>query len=201
MEGVWHLMPDRAPPDTIDDTDTGHFDGSAEPNPGGRMGIGWVLDLADGASHDGRLTHEPHPDNSNNQAEYMALCALLEAYVALGRPGPLVVRGDNELVIRQMRDDYGVRSSGLIPLHAQATAIAARVTLGVRFEWVPRSANARADALAAGKPLEQLAAERDPERQVRPTTPPDPSTLSQALAAQVARLNAQGTMGFRDCDS
>jgi ribonuclease HI len=59
----------------------------------------------------------------------------------------LHVRSDSELVVRQMRGEYRVRSPGLRPLHAEAWALASRIGL-VTFEHVRRERNGEADRLA-----------------------------------------------------
>src|SRR5215472_7793682 len=47
--------------------DVGQFDGSADPNPGGRMGMGWHLTMRDGTEYSGASEQAAAPGNSNNQ--------------------------------------------------------------------------------------------------------------------------------------
>ena len=58
----------------------------------------------------------------------------------------VIVRGDSELVIRQLRGEYKVKSANLAPLHAKARELSFRFG-SLRFEWVPREQNRDADAL------------------------------------------------------
>jgi len=82
-----------------------YFDGSAEPNPGGRMGAGWRLVYTDRPQVSGASEWPAACDNTNNRAEYLALIGALEHYLASGRTGPLQVQGDSQLVINQMTGD------------------------------------------------------------------------------------------------
>jgi ribonuclease HI len=53
------------------------FDGSAEPNPGGRMGAGWRLVFTDRPEETGAAEWPAARDNTNNRAEYLALIGAL----------------------------------------------------------------------------------------------------------------------------
>ena len=178
--------------------DTGWFDGSADPNPGGRLGMGWHFALSDGTTLSGRDERPADPSNTNNVGEYSALIHLLEAYIGMGREGPLLVQGDSELIIRQMAGEYAVRSPGLFALNERASALAGQIAGGVRFRWIRREQNRLADALASGKTLAQAQEERDPARFVYARTPPPEGAVAAALAQSVAALNAQGTMSFKE---
>jgi ribonuclease HI len=82
---------------------------------------------------------------TNNVAEYRAVLLALDRARALGATAVDLV-GDSELVANQLTGRYRVRSAALQPLHAQATrALAAFADWTIRT--VPRSLNARADAL------------------------------------------------------
>ena len=83
---------------------------------------------------------------TNNEAEYRAAIAALEAALALGA-SRVELRMDSELVVRQMSGRYRVRNPRLARLHARMLALRQRFDeLGVRH--VPRSENKLADALA-----------------------------------------------------
>jgi probable phosphoglycerate mutase len=52
---------------------------------------------------------------TNNQAEYHALIAGLEA-IASHKPKAVTVRMDSELIVKQMRGQYRVKHPDLLPL-------------------------------------------------------------------------------------
>ncbi len=83
---------------------------------------------------------------TNNQAEYLALIEGLRAVAAL-KPAVVTVKMDSELVVKQMRGDYRVRSPELLPLYHEAQALVAALPQ-VRFAHVMRGENKLADALA-----------------------------------------------------
>ena len=123
-----------------------YFDGAARPNPG-RGGYGFhinddvrrgVLIASDSGSVPGRVT--------NNEAEYFAL---VEGLLEAARQGirRLHVRGDSQLVIRQMRGEYHVSSPNMVKAHAAAKR-AAKGFQVVTYEHIDRSDNAFADELA-----------------------------------------------------
>src|SRR5437667_8423035 len=100
----------------MNETITLEFDGGSRGNPG-PAGIGVVLRAKDGTAiatlgkFIGRAT--------NNAAEYRALIAALQEAKKLGAK-KVVVRGDSELVIRQMRGEYRVKHPDLKPLYEEA---------------------------------------------------------------------------------
>ena len=123
-----------------------YFDGAARPNPG-RGGYGYhindnvrrgVLIASGSGSVSGRVT--------NNQAEYFALVMGLQEAARQGIRR-LHVRGDSQLVIRQMRGEYNVNSPNMETAHAAASR-AARGFQVVTYEHIDRSDNALADELA-----------------------------------------------------
>ena len=83
---------------------------------------------------------------TNNQAEYQALIAGLEA-VARHEPASITVRMDSELVVKQMNGEYRVRHPDLVPLYVAANELAAALP-EVTFEYIPRERNPGADRLA-----------------------------------------------------
>lgn len=115
------------------------FDGSAVPNPG-RIGIGGVLRSPAGE----QIEISRHAgQGDNNQAEYLALIALLQIAID-HRCDEIVVHGDSQIVI----DDISGRRP-VVCLDAyrwQALALLSRIP-SVRFEWIPRARNEQADML------------------------------------------------------
>jgi ribonuclease HI len=84
---------------------------------------------------------------TNNEAEYRAAIAALEAALALGARR-VDLRMDSELVVRQMSGRYRVRNPRLARLHARMLALRQRFE-EVVVRHVPRSENQLADALAS----------------------------------------------------
>jgi ribonuclease H / adenosylcobalamin/alpha-ribazole phosphatase len=95
---------------------------------------------------------------TNNVAEYRGLIAGLRAAADLGAV-EVEVRMDSKLVVEQMSGRWQIKHPGLRPLAAEAAGVVGRFET-VRFGWVPREENRRADALANaamdGRPLPDL---------------------------------------------
>ncbi len=128
-----------APPEAL----VAYTDGGARGNPG-PAGFGVRIETPDGA-----LVHEFSDAlgiATNNVAEYSGLIAALEYAVAHGAKR-VTIRSDSELLVKQMRGEYRVKSPGLQPLHEQARRLVRRFSR-VTFEHVRRSQNADADRLA-----------------------------------------------------
>ena len=166
------------------------FSGSAEPNPGGRMGAGWRLVFTDRPEETGSSEWPAARDNTNNRAEYLALIGALEQYLASGRPGPLQVLGDSQLVINQMTGDWGINNPALWQLNRQATALVKRIAGGVRYRWIPREENQVADTLAGG----QLALAGTP---LVYAEHPGGAAVAAALAEQIATPQPGGQDEFQ----
>lgn len=150
LEGVWQL-PERlevreaAAPRTVDPEAwyVVYTDGASRGNPG-PAALGAVL-LAPGGDVLAERS-EGLGVATNNVAEYRALLAGLEAARSLG-VRRLVVRADSELMIKQLKGAYGIKSEALRPLYRQAMD-GLRTFEHYRLEHVPRAQNKRADALA-----------------------------------------------------
>lgn len=129
--------------------DTINFDGSCDPNPGGIMGFGWVINWSSGkAPTEGSKEKKPTPTNTNNVAEYTALKEGILNYLKLGGKGPLQVYGDSKLVINQMSGKWKVKNQNLAVLKEEIASIIKKHDLKVKFDWVPREENITADRLA-----------------------------------------------------
>lgn len=119
------------------------FDGGSRGNPG-PAGIGVVVRAADRTPlvtlgrYVGRAT--------NNVAEYKALITAMQEARKLGARR-VHVRGDSELIIKQMRGEYRVKSEDLRPLFEEARELADGFEQA-RFEHNLRGRNALADKLA-----------------------------------------------------
>ena len=127
----------------MNETITIEFDGGSRGNPG-PAGIGVVLRAKDGTPivtlgrFIGRAT--------NNVAEYRALITGLEKAKELGAK-KIVVKGDSELIVRQMRGEYRVKNPDLKILYEEAQQLYREfeeATIGHNY----REDNSLADKLA-----------------------------------------------------
>lgn len=117
------------------------FDGACSGNPG-PMGAGAIV-RADGRE---RVLSRAVGRGTNNEAEYHGLILGLEEARRLGAQD-VVVRGDSQLVLRQIEGRYAVRAPNLRPLFEQARALYTSFARR-RVEWVRRGDNAAADEAA-----------------------------------------------------
>jgi probable phosphoglycerate mutase len=83
---------------------------------------------------------------TNNVAEYSGLLAALTWAIENG-VSQLHVLADSDLLVKQMRGEYRVKSPGLQPLHEEARTLVRRIGR-VKFEHVRREFNKEADRLA-----------------------------------------------------
>ena len=83
---------------------------------------------------------------SNNVAEYKGMIAGVRRAIEIDPDAELLVRLDSKLVVEQMMGRWKIKH----PSMAELAAIAREVLTGtpVRFEWIPREINTRADKLA-----------------------------------------------------
>ena len=83
---------------------------------------------------------------TNNVAEYLALVAGLEGAYSLNSEARILVRMDSKLVIEQMAGRWKIKHPDMQQLGARVQKIVAGKP--VRWQWIPREENSRADALA-----------------------------------------------------
>jgi ribonuclease HI len=127
----------------VKETITINFDGGSRGNPG-PAGIGVVLSAEDGTP---LVTLGKFIGSAtNNVAEYMAMILGFREAAKLGATR-IHVRGDSELVIRQMRGEYRVKNPALKQLYEQAQSLANGFA-SVGFEHNLRHHNSLADRLA-----------------------------------------------------
>jgi len=119
-----------------------YFDGAARGNPGPGA-VGWCLVTADGIVAEG---NERIGRVTNNQAEYAALIRALEAASDYDFDA-VDVRGDSELVVKQVRGAWNTNDPTL-----RERRVRARELLDGFDRWsiahIPRDINERADELA-----------------------------------------------------
>ena len=127
----------------MDETFTLQFDGGSRGNPG-PAGIGVVVQAADGTPlvtlgrFIGRAT--------NNVAEYRALITAMEEAKKLGAKR-ILIRGDSELVIKQMKGEYRVKNPDMKVLFTEATELIKHF-VHAKIEHNLRDKNELADQLA-----------------------------------------------------
>lgn len=120
---------------------------------------------------------------SNNVAEYSGLVAGLTAAAQIDPDALVEVRMDSKLVVEQMSGRWKIKHEEMKRLAAQARRIlpAARV----RYTWVPRAQNARADKLANAAMDERATIERD-HHDAPPATSagPEPASAARETGAE-----------------
>ena len=84
---------------------------------------------------------------TNNVAEYSGLIAGLRMAADLAPDAAIEVRMDSKLVVEQMSGRWQVKHPAMKPLALEAARLVREIG-SVRFEWIPRLRNSRADALA-----------------------------------------------------
>lgn len=130
-------------------TYTAFFDGACEPvNPGGVATWGFVVYKNNNLIHtDCGIAQIPFSSTStNNLAEYTALIKALEYCLEKGIKH-LLVKGDSQLVIKQMTGGYSVRSACILPLYIKTSEYIRKFETIV-FKWIPREENKEADRLS-----------------------------------------------------
>ena len=120
-----------------------YADGASRGNPG-PSAIGVVI--FDGEGREVHRESRRVGHGTNNEAEYRAAIAALEAALGLGA-SHLELRLDSELVVRQLTGRYRVRNPRLMPLYGRLVDLRTRFQ-SVTFRNLPRAGNRLADALA-----------------------------------------------------
>jgi ribonuclease HI len=131
------------------------FDGACEPsNPGGHASWGAIVKVH------GQTVFENHGyvgfglTMSNNVAEYSGCIAAL-AEVA-NHQGQAIIFGDSKLVIEQLNGNWRAKEGLYFPYYEHAkTLLEAIRRERIRFQWIPREENTRADVLSRRALLER----------------------------------------------
>lgn len=152
-----------------------HFDGACEPPHAGIATYGFTVEGA-GLDHEefGLAVAPWSAQSTNNVAEYVGAIRALEWLAARSFRGHVLLCGDSQLVIRQMRGEYEVRAEHLRAYHDRL----GQLVLGfgeVTYHWVPREENVRADALSK----QALRAERAAAQRVRSIRRPETARGSE----------------------
>lgn len=83
---------------------------------------------------------------TNNVAEYLALKAGLDGAHSVNPDAKILVRMDSKLVIEQMAGSWKIKHPDMIQLAAEVQKISRGKQ--IKWLWIPREQNSRADALA-----------------------------------------------------
>lgn len=83
---------------------------------------------------------------TNNQAEYRAIIAALEAAIRLG-VNQVAMNLDSELVVRQIKGEYRVKNLALKSLHQRVEQLINQLD-SCTINYIPRQQNTEADNLA-----------------------------------------------------
>jgi len=83
---------------------------------------------------------------SNNVAEYRGMIAGIRRAIEIDPDAVLTVRMDSKLVVEQMSGRWKIKHPAMAELAAEARQVLTGTP--VRFQWIPRAENARADRLA-----------------------------------------------------
>uniref|UniRef100_A0A6C0FCH9 RNase H type-1 domain-containing protein n=1 Tax=viral metagenome TaxID=1070528 RepID=A0A6C0FCH9_9ZZZZ len=119
------------------------FDGCSKGNPG-ESGAGAVIFRDDKEIYTESFFVGDR--ETNNVAEYTGLIMGL-SYAVDNNMDTLVVKGDSNLVIRQMKGEFQVKSPKLMPYYQEARKLSDKIK-NIRYEHVYRDNNKRADELA-----------------------------------------------------
>jgi ribonuclease HI len=120
-----------------------NIDGGARGNPG-PAGYGVVLHDESGKKIDS--LHEYLGAQTNNFAEYSGLVAALEYAISHGYRS-MKVRSDSELMVKQIKGEYKVRSEALFDIYREAKDLIRKLD-SFHIQHVYREQNREADRLA-----------------------------------------------------
>ena len=119
------------------------FDGATKESNPGLRGIGGVLK---GPAGERIEISEEIGQGTNNEAEYAALMAVLDAAVE-AKVENLIVHGDSQLVVRQVNGEWFIKAKELVPMCKTVLELKGQIP-NVTIRWIPREENSEADALS-----------------------------------------------------
>ncbi len=120
------------------------IDGASRGNPG-PSGIGVHIEKESGGDL-AEISEYLGEDITNNQAEYNAMIRALEKCIDMDFNN-IELRSDSQLLIRQMKGQYEVKSSNLRDLYTKGQELASKFD-NITYEHISREKNTIADKLA-----------------------------------------------------
>jgi len=119
------------------------FDGATkESNPGLRG----IVSVLKGPAGERIEISEEIGQGTNNEAEYAALMAVLDAAVE-AKVENLIVHGDSGVVVRQVNGEWFIKAKELVPMCKTVLDLKGQIP-NVTIRWIPREENTEADALS-----------------------------------------------------
>ena len=118
-----------------------HFDGGTRPNNPGPSAIGYIVETDDWTEK----VSEHIGESTNNRTEYHALIRGLELASERGCTD-VETRGDSEVIVKQVRGEYGVNQPELRPLRNRVQKLADEFEQ-FEIQHIPREENWEADEL------------------------------------------------------
>jgi ribonuclease HI len=128
---------------------------------------------------------------TNNVAEYYGLIAALD-YAQSNGLRALRVESDSELLVRQMRGHYKVKSADLRPLFESARKMA-QTFEAFRIDHVYRAQNSEADALA-NEALDETARRSSPAVALKPEGPDKPPATADSAPRKLRAQYRNGSL-------
>jgi len=124
-----------------------YFDGLCQPvNPGGTACYAFIVKNVENIvySEYGLAAN----NSTNNVAEYTATIKALEWLLTNDFTHEnILVKGDSQLVIRQIKRKFKVRAPNIIPLYRKVMSLISKFN-NIQLEWIPRDQNEEADRLS-----------------------------------------------------
>ena len=108
-----------------------NFDGAAKGNPG----FGSAAAICD-CQGETTVKSEFLYDCTSNEAEYQGLILGLELAIAQ-KAKRVYVRGDSQLIIKQLKGEYECQSNNLLPFYRKALSLRSKFSF-VELKWVKR---------------------------------------------------------------
>ena len=124
-----------------------YFDGLCQPcNPGGTACYAFIIKKEENEIYReyGLAAH----NSTNNVAEYTAIINALKWLIANNFTNQnILIKGDSQLVIQQIKRKFKVKAPNIIPLYREAMSLISKFK-HVQFELIPRLQNKEADRLS-----------------------------------------------------